>query len=797
MTTIIPTLIEQEMKDSYLDYSMSVIVGRALPDIKDGLKPVHRRILYAMQKEGLTHEKKFTKCAGVVGSVLKYFHPHGDTSVYDALVRLAQPWSLRYPLVWGQGNFGSQDGDPAAAYRYTESKLMKISSELLQDIEKNTVDFVDNFDGSTKEPIVLPAKLPNLLVNGSSGIAVGMATNIPPHNLNEVCDAAIALIDNPEIGFEDLVSYLKGPDFPTGGIICGTNGIKLAYKTGRGKLILRSKIIFEDGKIIVTEIPYQVNKSLLLQDIAKNVHEKVIEGISDLRDESDRNGMRIVIQLKKGVSEDFVLTQLYKHSNLQISFGINNVALVNGEPRQLSLRDFLEEYIKHRFDVITRRCKFELDKAEKRAHILEGLRIALANIDAVVALIKSSISVEDARNGLVNNFNLSHEQAQAILEMKLSKLTSLETNRINEEYNSLLNFIRELKEILSDPNKINKIIKDDLIDLKTNYGDSRRTLISSEELEDVDTEDLIEEEEVVITLTNAGYVKRVPLDTYRAQRRGGKGLIGTGTREEDFVTNLFVSSTHTYLLCFTDTGIVHWLKAYKIPEGSRYGKGANIINLLNLERSNKLSAVLPVKEFSDDKFLVLVTKEGVVKKTSLSAYSKPRMGGVKGVELREGDSLIGAFITSGTNELVIATKDGRAVRFNEQDVRSVGRNSIGVRGINIKSSEVVGAGLADNKYILTITENGFGKRTLVEDYRLINRGGSGVINIKCTPKNGKVVSIKIVGDDDELMFITKKGVVIRTPVNGISVIGRNTQGVRIMRLDPDDSIVSVARIINE
>ncbi len=793
---IIPALIEEEMKDSYLDYSMSVIVGRALPDVKDGLKPVHRRILYAMHKVGLDHSGKFVKSARVVGDVLGKYHPHGDQSVYDALVRMAQSWALRYPLVWGQGNFGSVDGDPPAAMRYTESKLKKVASELLVDIEKNTVDFVPNYDGSTKEPVVLPGKLPNLLVNGSSGIAVGMATNIPPHNVNEVCDAAIALIDNPEASFEDLMNCVKGPDFPTGGTLCGTTGVKLAYKNGKGKAVIRSKSNVEGNKIIVTEIPYQVNKSLLLENIARLVRDKVVEGISDLRDESDRKGMRIVITLKKDATPEVILNQLYKHSNLQTSFGINVIALVDGEPKQLSLRDCLECYLKHRFEVVTRRCKFELEKAEKRAHILEGLKIALSNIDAIVKLIKASKSVEEARNGLMSNFELSEVQSQAILEMKLSKLTSLETDKINEEYDSLLKLIKELKEILGDPNRINQIIKDQLLDLKTVYGDERRTIISGEEVEEIDMEDLIDEEEVVITLTNAGYVKRVPLDTYRAQRRGGKGLVGTGTRDEDFVTDLFICNSHSYLLCFTDTGIVHWLKGYNVPEGSRYSKGAAIVNLLKLSRSNKVTAVIPVREFVQDKYLVLVTKKGVVKKTSLAAYSKPRQGGVKGVELREGDALVSAFITDGDQEIVIATRDGRAVRFNEKDVRSVGRNSIGVRGINIKKSEVIGAGLATDKYVLTITDKGYGKRTKVSDYRLINRGGSGVINIKCTPKNGKVAGIMIVGDEDELMFITKKGVVIRTPVKGISVIGRNTQGLRLMRLSEGDEVVSVARIIS-
>ncbi len=794
---IIPTLIEQEMKSSYLDYSMSVIVGRALPDVKDGLKPVHRRILYAMHKEGMHHDKKFSKCAGVVGSVLKYFHPHGDTSVYDALVRLAQTWALRYPLVFGQGNFGSQDGDPAAHYRYTECKLNKIAAEMLLDIDKNTVDFVPNFDGVTEEPVVLPAKLPNLLVNGSSGIAVGMATNIPPHNILEICDASIALIENPEIKFEELISYVKGPDFPTGGIICGTTGIKLAYKTGKGKVVVRSKTELEDRKIIVTEIPYQVNKSILLEDIARLVQEKTIEGISDIRDESDRKGMRIVFELKRDANTEVVLNQLFKHTSLQTTFGVNTIALVNGEPKLLSLRDCLDEYLKHRFEVVTRKCKFDLDKAEKRAHILEGLKIALSNIDAVIKLIKASKTVDDARQGLIITYKLSEEQANAILDMRLQKLTSLETNKLNDEYDNLLKFIKQLQEILASPLKINSIIKDELIDLKNTYGDGRRTQITGADVDDIDVEDLIDEQEVVVTITNKGYVKRVPLESYREQRRGGKGLVATGTRDEDFVQDLFVCNTHAYLLCFTENGIVHWLKAYQVPEGSRYAKGSAIVNLLNLSKDDKIAAIVPVNKFEEGKYLVIATKKGVIKKTDILEYSRPRKGGIIGIDLRDGDELINVRLTDGKKEIMIATKDGRAVRFNEVDVRSVGRGSIGVRGINTKGSAVIGMEVVDNKYLLTVTEKGYGKRSLVEDYRLINRGGSGVTNLKITDKNGKVVGVKIVGEDDGIMFITKSGVIIRTNVNQISVIGRNTQGLRIMKLDEGDEVVSVAKIVEE
>ncbi|MBS3168240.1 DNA gyrase subunit A [Candidatus Woesearchaeota archaeon] len=796
---LIPTLIEQELKESYLDYSMSVIVGRALPDVRDGLKPVHRRILYAMHLAGLYHDKKFVKCARIVGDVLGKYHPHGDTSVYDALVRLGQPWSLRYTLINGQGNFGSVDGDPPAAMRYTEAKLQKISKELLQDIEKETVNFVPNFDDSTEEPVVLPSKIPNLLINGSSGIAVGMATNIPPHNVNEICDAAIAIIDNPELSFEELCNLVKGPDFPTSAEILGVGGIKLAYKTGRGRIIVRSKCEVEDSKIIVTEIPYQLNKSLLLEQIAKLVKDKIIDGISDLRDESDRNGMRIVIELKKGSNSDVVLNQLFKHSSLQTSFGVNIVGLVNGEPRQLTLRDCLDEYIKHRKEVVIRRTKFDLKKAEEREHILQGLLIALNSIDDIIALIKGSKDVSEARQGLISKYILTEIQSNAILDMKLSRLAALERQKILDEHKELLNFIREMKEILASEARIFSIIKDELIDVKNNYGDERKTNILQGDFDEgINVEDLVEDEEVVVTFTHSGYIKRQPISVYKSQKRGGRGIKGAETKnDDDFVEHLFVARNHNYILFFTDSGVVHWLKTYQIPEAGRYARGSALVNLISLGNNENITSMVPVQEFKENYYLVMATKKGIIKKTSLNEYSRPRQGGIIGINLREDDKLIDVKLTDGNKQLILATRDGRAVRFKESDVKAVGRNSIGVRGINIKKSDVIGMAVVDSPYLLTVTDKGYGKRSLVEDYRLINRGGSGVTNIKITEKNGFVVSIKVVNENDDLMLISKSGVVIRTPVKGISVIGRNTQGVRVMNLDEGDKLSTVAKIIHE
>ncbi len=795
---IIPTLIEKEMKESYLDYAMSVIVGRALPDIRDGLKPVHRRILYAMHDLGMHSTKEFKKCARIVGEILGKYHPHGDISVYDALVRLAQDFSLRYPLVKGQGNFGSVDADPAAAMRYTEAKLAKIADEMLNDIDKETVDFTPNFDGTTNEPLVLPAKLPNLLVNGSSGIAVGMATNIPPHNIQEIVDAVISLIENPELSIEELLNIVKGPDFPTGGQIIGVSGIKQAYKTGRGRIVLRSKHKLEPRKIIITEIPYQLNKSLLLEEIAKQVKEKVVEGISDLRDESDRDGMRIVIELKKDMNPETVLNQLYRHSQLQTSFGINIIALVDGSPKQLYLKACLDEYIKHRKEVVTRRTKFELKRAEERDHILQGLLIALKSIDDIVSLIKKSKDVAEAREGLITNYTLTEIQANAILDMKLSKLAALEQQKLLDEHNELIKFISKMREILASEKRIFEIIKDELIALKNEYSDKRRTEILNDEEEIVETEDLIEKKDVVITVTHSGYIKKQLLETYKLQKRGGRGVIGAETKDDnDFIEHLFVANTHSYILIFTDSGVVHWLRTHQIDESSRYAKGTAIINLIKLNENEKVTSMVAVDKFTEDHYLVMCTKKGIVKKTSLVEYSRPRQGGIIGINLRDNDKLVDVKLTDNTRQLIIATKDGRAVRFKESDVKSVGRNSIGVRGINVKTSEVIGMEIANAPYLLTVTENGYGKRSEVNDYRLISRGGSGVTNIKITEKNGSVSGIKIVNEYDEIMLISNNGVIIRTPIKGISVIGRNTQGVKIINLEDNDQLSTVARIINE
>ncbi|HLD10792.1 MAG TPA: DNA gyrase subunit A [Candidatus Nanoarchaeia archaeon] len=795
MSKIKDVLIQDEMKRSYLDYSMSVIVSRALPDVKDGLKPVHRRILFAMHEMGLEYNKTFKKSARIVGDCMGKYHPHGDAAIYDSLIRMAQNWSLRYPLVFGQGNMGSIDGDAPASMRYTEAKLAKISKEILEDIDKETVDERDNYDSTLKEPIVLPVKIPNLLLNGSSGIAVGMATNIPSHNLGEVCDAISYFVDNQECDYKSLMQFIKGPDFPTGGIICGTVGIKNAYKVGKGKVLVRAKCIIEDGRIIINEIPYMVNKSLLIEGIADLVREKVIEGIRDIRDESDREGMRIVIFVKKDFSSEIILNQLYKHTSLQVTFGINNVVLVENKPKTLGLYDLIKYFVDHRKDVITRRTMFDLRKAEERAHILNGLIIALNDIDNVVALIKKSHDVDVAKNGLIANYGLTEIQAKSILEMRLQRLTSLEQNKLRFELEGLKKLILDLKDILANPKRILEIIKNELIELKEKYNDSRRTKIE-EGFEELETEDLIEEGQVVITVTNSGYVKRMPLNTYKRQGRGGRGVIGTGKKEEDFVEHLFVCDSKDYLMFFTNTGKVHWLKAYNIPEGTRYARGSAIVNLIEM-KGEKLNAVKAVKEFKDGLFLVMGTKNGVIKKTRLSEYSRPRKGGIIGINLKEGDELVDVLITDGSQELIIATEDGRAVRFNEQDVSVVGRNSQGARGIKVRGSKVVGLCVRDDLYLLTITEKGFGKRSKIEDYRLINRGGSGVLNIKITAKNGKVVGIKVVNDYDDIILITKEGVVIRINVSSISVVGRNSQGVKVMRLSEEDKIVSFSKVVNE
>ena len=800
---IIPRRIEDEMKASYLDYSMSVIVGRALPDVRDGLKPVHRRILYAMHDLGLFHNRSFKKSARIVGEVLGKYHPHGDVAVYDSMVRMVQDFSLRYPLVRGQGNFGSVDGDNAAAMRYTEVKLSKISTTLLSDIEKETVKFIPNFDNSLKEPTVLPSTLPNLLVNGSSGIAVGMATNIPPHNLTEVATAAIHLVDHPDTDVYSLMQYIKGPDFPTGATIIGQSGLKQAYTTGRGKILVRAKTRIEKIKnrsiIIVTEIPYQVNKSTLLENIAGLVRDKKLKDISDLRDESDREGIRVVIELKISANPEIVLNQLYKQTSLQTTFGINTLALVNNVPKLLTLKHVLQNYLDHRIIVVTKRTKFDLRVAEDRAHILNGLSIALKNLDKTVKLIKKSKSPEIANKSLQKTFNITPKQSQAILDMRLQRLTSLEQNKITNELKEKLALIKELKEILDNKQRILDIIKKELKELIETYGDERRTEISEVEEVEFNEEAFIKPQEVVVTMTNAGYIKRTSVDEYRGQKRGGKGVIAAKTREEDFIEDLFIANTHSSILFFTNLGRVYWSKVYQFPEAGRASKGLPIVNLLGLQKEEKVTSFIPVKKFDDKHHVFMVTKNGIVKKTNLLAYSRPRKTGIIALTLQKGDSLIGVKLTDGNQQIILATINGKAVRFNESEVRSMGRTATGVKGIKLKDKDnVIGIVIAeDKKSILTITENGFGKRTLISNYRLTHRATLGIINIQCSERNGKVSAINSVTDDDELMFISQKGITIRTPSSGISQIGRNTQGVRLMRLGKGDIVVSAAKIVGE
>ncbi|MFH1591396.1 MAG: DNA gyrase subunit A [archaeon] len=794
--------IEDEMKQSYMDYAMSVIVGRALPDVRDGLKPVHRRILYAMQDLGIASNKPHKKCARIVGEVLGKYHPHGDSAVYDSLVRMAQDFSLRYPLVDGHGNFGSIDGDNAAAMRYTEARLRKLAEESLQDLDKETVDFVANFDDSLKEPSVLPSKVPNLLINGSSGIAVGMATNIPPHNLRETCDATIHLLDNPEATSLDLMQYVKGPDFPTGGTVANMEGLHRAYLTGKGKVLVKSKThidrIKERDVIIIDEVPYMVNKALLIEQMADLVKDKKIDGIHDIRDESDREGIRVVIELNRDTNSEVVLNQLAKHTRLNTTFGINMLALVNGEPKLCPLREMLHHFIIHRIEVVRKRTEFELRKAEDKAHILEGLLKAMAKIDRVIELIKKSRDTASAKQGLITLLEISEKQAQAILDMRLSRLTSLEQDKIKEDHASLMREIARLKEILSSEMNIREVIKEEIAYLVETFGDDRRTAISEEPVEDILIEDLIEEENQIVTITRKGYAKRQSLDVYRQQNRGGRGIIGTQTREEDIVDMLFVANTHSYLLCFTETGTVHWLKVYQIPEGSRTAKGKPLVNLVELGKGDSITAVLPVKEFNNDHYLILVTKNGVVKKTLLSAYSRPRRGGIKAIILDEDDRLIRAAITDGDQEVMLASKNGMCVRFHEKDARAMGRTARGVIGMRLRNDEVIGMVIPDGKFsILTVTQNGYGKRTPMDDYRRIKRGGLGVINIKTSERNGKVVSIRSVDDEDEIMMISSSGIMIRVPVRSISKIGRNTLGVRVMRLIPGQQVVAVAKVIHE
>ncbi len=797
----IPINIEEEMKVSYLDYAMSVIIGRALPEVRDGLKPVHRRILYAMLREGLLPGRKYSKCAGVVGEVLKKYHPHGDSAVYDALVRMAQDFNMRYTLVDGQGNFGSIDGDPAAAYRYTEARLQKIAEELLADIDKDTVDFMPNFDETTEEPIVLPSRIPNLIVNGAAGIAVGMATNIPPHNLGEVIDGLLTLLEKPDATVEQLMSSIKGPDFPTGGIIHGTAGIRDAYATGKGLIKVRAKAKIErehkgGESIIITELPYQVNKARLIEKIAELVREKKIEGISDLRDESDRDGIRVVLELKRGEMAEVVLNNLYKHTQMETTFGIIMLALVGGQPHVLGLKRVLNYFLQHRRDVIIRRTRYELKKAEERAHILEGLKIALDHLDEIIALIRASAGPAEAKTALMRDYPLSEIQAQAILDMKLQRLTGLERDKIINEYTATLKEIERLRGILASKALVTKIIKDELLEIKGKYGDERRTEIA-EKTKEITIEDLITEEEMVITISHQGYIKRNPLSAYRSQRRGGKGLIGMETKEEDFVEQLFIGSTHDYMLFFTNLGRLYWLKIYQLPEAGRAAKGKAIVNLLQLSEGEYVSTALPVRHFREG-YLVMFTKNGTVKKTALSAYSNPRGKGIIAISLVKDDELIAVRRTAGNNDLIMGTRKGLAIKFNEEDVRDMGRTARGVRGIRLRKDDEVVAGIyAEEKTtILTVTENGYGKRTKIEDYPIRHRGGKGVISIKLTEKGRNVAGLLQVRDEDEVVMISSRGKLIRTTAENISIMGRNTQGVKLMDT-ADDKVVSIAKVVEK
>jgi DNA gyrase subunit A len=799
----IPICIEEEVKDAYLNYAMSVIVGRALPDVRDGLKPVHRRILYAMQELNLEHSKPYKKCARIVGETMGKYHPHGDAAIYDTLVRMAQDFSLRYPLVDGQGNFGSVDGDAAAAMRYTEARLAAISDVMLGDIDKETVNFGPNFDASLKEPLLLPAALPNLLVNGSSGIAVGMATNIPPHNLNEVADAIIYLLDNPTAEVKDLMRYIKGPDFPTGGLICGKGGIKDAYTTGRGKLTVRAKATVEHQKngkdlIIITEIPYQVQKSAVIEAIADLVDDKKIEGISDIRDESDKDGMRIVVELKRDIEPQLILNQVFKHTQLETTFGIIMLALVENRPRVLNLKQVLDCYIEHRKLVIRRRTQFELDKALKRAHILEGLKIALKFIDRIIKVIKTSKSVDLAKINLMKEFDLSEVQSQAILEMQLQRLTALERDKLEAEYAELLKKIEFCRAILASEKRIESIIKTELEDLKKKYGDERRTDIVGD-VEELEVEDFIAEEDVVVTISHGGYIKRLPVSAYRKQKRGGTGATGAELKDEDFIEHLFVASTKDYLLIFTDKGQVHWLKVYEIPQATRTSKGKAIVNLVDMAAGSKISSTIPVKDFAGERYLVMATKLGQIKKTRLDAYGNPRKGGIIGITLDKDDALIGVEMTDGKQELLIGTRQGKAVRFSEDKVRDMGRGARGVRGISLgKKDEVIDMVIPQKgATILTVTALGFAKRTTVEEYRLTSRGGKGVINIKVTDKNGEAVNLKTVNDKDELMVITQNGIFLRCAIKDIRETGRSAQGVRLIKLQDKDHVSCVAPVIAE
>lgn len=807
---IIKINIEDEMKSAYIDYSMSVIVSRALPDVRDGFKPVHRRVLYGMQDLGVFSNRPYKKSARIVGDVLGKYHPHGDSSVYDTMVRMAQPWSLRYPMVDGQGNFGSVDGDSPAAMRYTESRLQKIAEEMLADLDKETVDFAPNFDDSLEEPTVLPTKIPNLLCNGASGIAVGMATNMPPHNLTEVVNGTMAYIDNRDIEISELMEHIKAPDFPTGGIIYGYEGVKDAFETGKGKVVMRAKAVIEEIRegreaIIVTEIPYQVNKADMIKKTADLVNEGKISGISDLRDESDRNGMRIVYELKRDSIPNVVLNKLFKYTQLQTSFSVNNIALVAGRPEMLNLKDMIHHFVEHRHEVVIRRTKYELRKAEERAHILEGLIIASDNIDEVIKLIRASKSPDEARDKLMTRFELSEIQSKAIVEMRLRQLTGLEQDKLRAEYEELMKTITDLKDILANEDRRMQIIKDELEYIKGKYGDERRSIIeySANEMR---IEDLIPDEEVVISISHAGYIKRTSLAEYRVQSRGGVGAKGAATRDKDFLEHLFVGTNHNWLLIFTEKGKCFWMRIFEIPEGAKNAKGRALQNLINIEQDDSIKAFINVNDIKDeeyitDKYIVMCTKKGVIKKTKLEAYSRPRTNGINAIGIREGDELLEAKLTNGTNEIMMALKSGKAIRFNEEKVRFMGRTASGVRGVTLASDkdEVVGMICVENEdaNVLVVSSNGYGKRSEVADYRITNRGGKGVKTINVTDKTGDLIAMKNVTDDDDLMIITLKGITIRMHVDQLRVMGRATQGVKVINLKGDDEIAAVAKVYRD
>ena len=811
-----PVNIEDEMKRSYMDYAMSVIIGRALPDARDGLKPAHRRVVYGMKTMGLSATRGYRKCAKIVGEVMGNFHPHGDASIYDTLVRLAQDFNMRYPIVDGQGNFGSIDGDPPAAMRYTEARLQALADDMMADLDKETVDFTPNYDETTEEPTVLPTPFPNLLVNGSAGIAVGMATNVPPHNLREIIDGCVWLIDNTYLKADDavvtrndkiksLLNLIPGPDFPTAGYIVGRGGIIQAYTTGRGAILMRARSVIETAKkgdrtsIVFTEIPYQVNKAKLIERIADLVREKTIEGISDLRDESDREGMRIVVELKRGEVPEVILNNLYKHTPLQSSFGIIMLAIVGGRPKVMSLLELVETFVEFRREIVRRRTEFDLRKAEARHHILEGLRIAIDHLDEVIKLIRAAKTVPEARDGLMTTFGLTQIQSQAILDMQLQRLTGLERQKILDELAELQKTIERLRAILASEKLLMQIIVDELKDVKAKYGDDRRTEILEGESGEINIEDLIAEEDMAITVTNTGYIKRTAISTYRNQRRGGKGRIGMRTRDEDFVSHLFVASTHAYIMIFSDRGRAYWLKVHEIPDVGPGGKGKSIANLVSMEEGERIAAMIAVKEFEENRFVVMGTRRGVIKKTELSAFSNPRAGGIIAMGVEEGDAVISVLVSEGKGEIFIGTRSGMAIRFSEEDVRSMGRTAYGVRGITLRDDDVVVAMevVKPSGTLLTVTEGGYGKRTELDEYRVQSRGGIGVINIATNKRNGFVVGIAYVEEGDEVLLITQQGMIIRMPTDDVRAIGRGTQGVRLIELEGEDKVVSVARLVEK